>query len=270
MTDKILYPSIDLSISEKRYRTEDAINYSTVKKALHEYKTTAHYFAHELDPGKPEKKEKKDDSLVKGHATHVLIAQKDKFDSLYVQAPVSDKRTKPYLDTVKENPLKTVLTPKEWDDVHQMASSVLSHPASSILLSEGQAEVPMFWVDPITGERCKALIDWLRPDHHLVDFKTTFDASLRYRGFDSIVRYKLKYSWQLAHYTNGYKEITGHEPAWTFIAVENVLPFLTHAISYSSKRIEEFKKEWRVALNQYIFAKNNNWPGYSPYIEEVS
>ena len=269
MSDKIIYPSIDPSISEARYREEDAINYSSVKSAIHKYRTPAHYYAYELDPDHPEKKEKSDDAMTVGSATHVLTLQREQFDLLYTQSPSSDKRTKSYKQCVADNPGKTVLTPKQWDEVHLMTASVLSHPAASYLLSEGESEVPMFWVDPISGERCKACIDKRRPDHHLVDFKTTFDASFNYGGFDHIVRYKQKYSWQLAHYTSGYEIITGIEPAWSFICVENTYPFLTHVLTYSADLVDKFKREWRDALDRYIHAKNNNWPGYSPYIEEV-
>ena len=264
---EFLYPSMQAQMNEAEYRAVDAINYSTVKSAIHRHKTPAHYYAYELAEDKPNKKQ--DDSMVLGSATHILVLQKERFNSLYMQSESSDKRTKTYKQDVVENPGKTVLTPKSWDEVHLMAASVLSHPAASFLLSVGVPEVPIFWKDPASEEPCKACVDWLRPDHHLVDLKTTHDASLNHNGFDYIVRYQQKYSWQLAHYMNGYKEITGIEPTWTFIAVENTFPFLTHVLSYSPELIAKFKAEWRNALDKYIHARDNNWPGYSLYIEEV-
>lgn len=263
--------AIHIGMSEEEYRSIDAINYSTVKSCIAQHPTPAHYYRCVIDKNRPSEFQNKklSQSMINGKAVHILTTQKHLFNDLYTQAPSSDKRTKEYKQCIEENPNKQVLSPKDWDEVHMMSASILNHPSASFLLSEGHAEVPMFWKDPESGEKCKALVDFFRFDNHIVDIKTTYDASLNYRGFKYIVEYQLNYNWQLAHYVNGYKEIMGVEPIFSFIAVENKFPFFTHVITFKPHLVEKYKASYREALNKYIHAKNNNWPGYSPYIEEV-
>ena len=252
----------------KTYRDAPAINYSSIKACMAKYPTPGHYKAQELNKKGAEKKPT--DQMKIGTAVHALILEPEKFSSDYIQAPTSDKRKKEYKDFVSDNPLRIVLNPKEWDEIHLMVSSVKSHPAASILLSSGSPEVPLFWKDEDSGEMCKACVDWLRPDHHLVDLKTTHDASLRRGGFQYAVERQQLYSWQLAHYVNGYEAITGVLPAFTFIAVENQSPFFTHVVAFKPHKVEAFRREFKEAFHGFINARNNNFPGYSPYIEEIA
>ena len=264
------YTGLVHGLSEEAYRAAEGVNYSEVKRCL-KHKTPAHYHALCLHPGRPAKLmvQKEDQAMVNGKAMHSLVLEPESFDSLYLPAVSDDKRTKKYRDQAEANPSKTLLRSSDWDEVHRMAESVKKHPGASWLLSEGRPEVSMFWNDQKSGEGCKGRNDWLRSDHHIVDLKSTYDASFNRYGFRYIVEVQLHYSWQMAHYCNGYEAITGKKPAFTFIAVENDYPFFTHVINYPERKIQKFKEEFREKLDRYLWAKNNNWPGYSDFIEEA-
>jgi hypothetical protein len=266
----IVYPGICFDVPESDYRQEKATNYSLVKQCLKQYKTPRHYWAHCLDPERPAKYKAEripGQPMINGSATHVLIGQPELFDQQFFLTPTSDKRTKKWAASLEKNPGKTPIKPEDWDKIHYMAESVKAHAGAVYLLSEGVAEVPVFWMDG--DEKCKGLLDWLRPDHHIVDIKTSFDASLTRYGFDYIVRKKAFYSWQLAHYCNGYEAATGVFPAFTFVTVENLYPYYTHVISYSPENMSRFRDEFRLELDKFFEAKRNNWPGYSNLIEVI-
>ena len=72
---------------------------------------------------------------------------------------------------------KVPLRRSDWDAVHAMAEALLRHPHAPKLLSRGEPEKTLIWVDEATGVLCRAKADWLRADG-IVDYKSAADASL--------------------------------------------------------------------------------------------
>jgi hypothetical protein len=71
----------------------------------------------------------------------------------------------------RKNAGKLIFKLDDWMRIAGMAESLRSEPRVCELLSEGEAEVPMFATDPETGITLKARMDWVRNDC-TVDLKT--------------------------------------------------------------------------------------------------
>lgn len=93
-----------------------------------------------------------------------------------------------------------------------------------------QIETVKFWIDPLTGLRCKAKLDVLcEPtiqDRHIIDVKTTDCKSIQ-AWWSKFVEYG--YDRQAAHYLDG----VGLDYGFTFIVVQKVKPFETFMIHMS-------------------------------------
>jgi PDDEXK-like uncharacterized protein DUF3799 len=80
---------------------------------------------------------------------------------------------------------RSVILPEDWQMVEAMAAAIHDRPRAHELLSQpGRPEVAMFWVDPETGVKRRALVDYLpsdRPDGFgtldVVDIKSCDSAS---------------------------------------------------------------------------------------------
>ena len=94
----------------------------------------------------------------------------------------------------------------ELDRAHKMAESVIRHDAAHELLTNGSPEVSLFWVDPATGVKCRARLDWLpAPSARRLtvpDLKTS--PSSDPLTFAKSVA-KFGYYGQQAHYSDGIK-----------------------------------------------------------------
>lgn len=70
--------------------------------------------------------------------------------------------------------------PSEWRQITGMAKAIGEHPVAGPLLAAGSgvAERAVFWSDPETGTRCRALLDWTPNNgRSVVDLKTTGDVA---------------------------------------------------------------------------------------------
>lgn len=70
--------------------------------------------------------------------------------------------------------------PSEWEQISGMVRAIRAHPVAGPLLTEGSgvAERAVFWSDPETGVRCRALLDWTPNNgRSIVDLKTTADVA---------------------------------------------------------------------------------------------
>lgn len=113
---------------------------------------------------------------------------------------------------------KRLVTEEQMRTFRGVANAVRAHPAAKRLLRICSTEVSLFW--DMEGERCKARVDGMTP-HCIFDLKKTQDASAS--EFAKTCA-KYGYAFQAAFYRAGYRELTGDDIPFVFIAVEEAAP----------------------------------------------
>ena len=152
-------------------------------------------------------------------------------------------------------------------EASRMAAAVRRHPLASAILSEGDPEVSMFWVDDTTGLTLRGRIDWLR-DNAIVDVKTTKDASPASFAKDAA---NYRYDMQADHYTEGVHAITGKRLPFLFVCVETTAPHLVAVYQLDDAAMERGARDNAEARRLYMECESSGeWPGYSPAIETLS
>lgn len=175
-----------------------------------------------------------------GTIAHLAILQGDEFLSRYIVMPEFEsktadgkpsdsKNTKYYKEQVEAwrlglKPDSVIVTQKELDKLLGMVNSIKKHKLAMRLLSNGKAEIAGYWVDPVTGLKCRMQDDFLSFNlGALVDLKTTTDCE--WNEFRKSVE-RLNYPFQIGMYAEGIKQITGSYPKKCFwVAIENEAPY---------------------------------------------
>lgn len=175
---------------------------------------------------------------------------------------------------VEANARAAGLTPVHIDDYRkaaEMAQAVRLHPDAGPLLADGDAEVWLYWTDPVSGQALRQRIDWItRPDGHLtiIEYKTAADASPEAFG-----RAVFKYGYHLAcaFAVTGAKALRLDEsPTYVIVAQEKEPPYQTsvheldpEAFRYSYRAMRE-----AIAIYQRCMAAGK-WPGYPAGINSI-
>jgi len=164
---------------------------------------------------------------------------------------------------------KVPLLTKDAEVVHAMVDAIGTQldnlDVTPRPFSDGKAEQTLVWREP-NGVWCRARLDWLRNDFTFVDdLKTTTTASPR--------EWTRRRLWedgkdiQAAFYPRGVKALTGIEPEWRFIVVENTPPYALSVISLNpdARALADAKVEKAIALwRQFLDAGlgADSWPAY--------
>lgn len=163
--------------------------------------------------------------------------------------------------------------PHEWAQAQVIADAMLSHPTTGGLLTEGDAEVSMFWRDPEFGIMLRARADYLTHFGGLptmVDVKKTADASPE--GFAKSV-YEYGYHRQDPHYREGWAAILGcdwQDIDFMFAVVEEEPPHLVATYRILPEHVELGREQNRIARERFRdCVKTDTWPGYSEEIEDL-
>lgn len=212
--------------------------------------------------------EEKSPALAFGSAAHKLILEPNDFDSEYAVAPNVDRRTKAgkeeWAAFCEENTGKTMIGPDDYSVMMQMLESVVNCPLANEMLS-GQHEVPFFWTDPDTGEKCKCKADVVRTvdgRYQVVDYKTATNA--RTDTFNSAI-FKHGYHVQAAMYTEGLRLALGldYRPGFVFVAQEKKAPYAVNVIEVSEDVMQYGSRVFHDLLRKYHECKEVDiWQGY--------
>lgn len=185
-----------------------------------------------------------------------------------------DRRTKAYKEAAEEAEslgLLPVLR-KDYDEARAIADALLKHPTAGGLLSDGDAEVSMFWQDPEFGiwlrGRCDYMTLFIGPT--IVDVKKTKDASPE--GFARSV-YEYGYHRQDPHYREGWAAILGcdwQDIDFVFAVVEPEPPYLVATYRIKPEHVDLGREENRIARERFRDCTESGiWPGYSEEIEDL-
>lgn len=124
-------------------------------------------------------------------------------------------------------------------------------------------EVSGYWIDPETGLQCKLRFDLLSEELRFGgDLKTAMNA-----GEDAFARVVAshRYDQQQAHYTDGYKEITGHAlRSFMFLPIEKAAPYVPAAWTLGEATEQRgWDLRQRAIRKLHKCVTSDTWPGYA-------
>jgi hypothetical protein len=268
---KITKPGVYFDLDENVYHAQrDWISWSSLKHLLPP-NTPAH-FDHYMHSPRVEKRHfdlgKVVHALVLGEgAKYQTVQALDVKKQPYDARDYSTKSAQADRDRIYAEGLTPILA-WELEQAVAMAEKVRAHPAASALLTDGQPEVSLFWLDETTGTKCRARLDWLPNDQprRYPDLKTAAQpdfaknvASFGYYG-------------QQEFYKRGIRA-TGLDtnPEFVFVVVETAAPHLVQVPRLSDESdllLANGVVDHCVRLYAECKAANH-WPGYSDGITDM-
>lgn len=237
------------------YDAIEAVNFSTLKELAASPKRYRHRKAH----GRPPRP-----WMARGTSGHTALLEPDRFFRDYAVFGHADKKrgSKEWNAFAAANQGKELLKLKEYAEAIAISEAVRADPVAMRYLGQGQPEVALVWVDEETGELCKGRVDWLDElARVIVDIKGS-------RNIESHAFWrqgaKLLYHMQAAFYADGFRAITGHEPASKTIAVEFDPPHDDVVYNMTTEVLDKGREEYRALLLKLIGCRDDNrWPGYA-------
>lgn len=286
MTD-ITYPSIVHGLDADVYHSIPGLSNSGLSDFA---RSPFHYYSLHLDPDRPPREEK--DSQLVGTLAHCATLEPTEFDKRYVALPSDAPRKPTAAQWAAKNPSPDSIAAmdwwRKWLDVneglqvidfeqrvaaHAMARSVRSNTQVAELLQRGHAEVSAFWIDPVTGLRCRCRPDWVFDVDDdsviLFDLKTYSDAS---PDMFKLQIARMGYHRQAAFYSRGYAQASGKKVlAFVFGAVEVPWPHAAAAVMLDEASMEKANADVDALMIKFAKCQQDNvWQGYSNAIELVS
>lgn len=244
-------------MSQKEYRAAEGISRSELfaisKSPLH--------FKYQQEYPKEDTK-----ALKFGRAVHKYILEKEDFFKDYAMEPIFDRRTKTgkeeyqaFVDGLGE---KESISAEEFQIIQDMDAAIQLNPIAVALLT-GEHEKDFFWIDDMTGEKCKCRPDCLTEyegKKYIVDYKTT--DSCEDGHFERSCR-KYGYKFQSGMYREGVFQNTFEDYGFAFVAQEKTAPYAVRVYICSEEFINEGYDIYRELLGTYHYCKeNDNWYGY--------
>jgi hypothetical protein len=263
----------------EQYKAIEAINRSGLE--WFDY-SPAHYYANNLSAQRVERKETP--ALILGHAIHTIVLEPKEFENRYIMAPAEAPRKpdsrqrnakKPSADTIDAikwwdefNAMastRKILGEEDWYIVHRIAEQLHKKASAKELFSDGKFEVTLVWTCPLTGEKCKARIDWLTSGA-IIDLKSTICAEPS-QWWKQVRDYGLHC--QNAWYVDGWKVLTGEDVVFVFAAVEKEEPYESGFYTAKERVVDLGRKINIRHLKRYSEAKKaKKWDGYPDEIKE--
>lgn len=205
-------------------------------------------------------------ALIFGQMVHKLVLEPDTFDDEFAVMPEVDRRTKEgkaiWSKFASGNGDKMLVRQADYETALAMKNALLQNDLVAKLLS-GKHEVPLFWTDELTGEKCKVRLDCFTPLSSgaiVIDYKSTNDAST-----ESFMRSAVNYGYdfQAAMYSEGVKKVTGKDAVFYFIAQEKEPPYAFNVLAADDRFVKRGYDTFRELLGIYHECKvSGNWYGY--------
>ncbi|MGN0880091.1 MAG: PD-(D/E)XK nuclease-like domain-containing protein [Oligosphaeraceae bacterium] len=205
-------------------------------------------------------------ALALGRAAHCLILEgRAAFDEqfLVAEGPVNPRTGEPYGKATRAYAewlaaqTREVVSPRDFGFIVRLQRSVWTHPVAGGLLDDGVSEATVR--AEYCGVPCQIRMDWLSPEHGIVDLKTC--DSLKW--FEGDCR-RFGYVFQMAFYRAVLREATGESVHVHLIAVEKNEPFSTGVWSLTEDVLDQAEKVNGAALARYRRClRTGEWPtGY--------
>lgn len=276
--EKILEPGVYYGLDAKIYHSQhEWLSWSRMKHLLPP-STPAHFKASEK-AGEERKRHfdlgKVVHTLTLGDGEEFTVVQAKRRDKTEYDATSYDSvAAQAHRDEIYAEGKVPILA-HELEAAQAMAASIKAHPVASALLSNGNPEVSLFWIDPATGVKCRARIDWLPnavEGRRLIvpDLKTAATAAPT--EFAKAAA-NFAYFGQWTHYLDGVQALgLDADPAWLFVVVEKADPHLVSVnqfidpddLKLARAAVDHCRRLYRDCLAA------DHWPGYGDGINDLS
>ena len=198
-----------------------------------------------------EEPEESSEALLFGSVLHGRLLEPATFAGRFFGMPKVDRRTKAgkaLAESLEKEAAGRARFPEDWlSAIDRIVANARAHRRVRRLLSAGEAEVALSWIDPETGVKCKIKIDWWHDLRSLADVKSAADITRD--GFGKACA-RLHYPLSAAMYCEGVYQVTGEEPEWTFIACEKTAPHTVAAYDATEAFLHCGRQKLRTALRR--------------------
>lgn len=245
-------------MTEQEYRAAEGVSRSQLWR-LHEGSPEKFMYAEE-HPEEPTP------ALIFGQMVHKLVLEPETFEDEFVIMPECDRRTKDgkaiWQDFLQGAGDRTPIKAEDYEKALGMRNALMENDLVMKLLS-GKHEVPLFWTDEMTGEKCKVRLDCFTPLSDkvlIVDYKSTNDA-----GTEPFIRSAINYGYdfQAAMYTEAVRRVMDKEAVFIFIAQEKEPPYAVNVLAADQLLVQRGYDIFRELLGIYHECKaSGNWYGY--------
>ncbi|WP_240224574.1 PD-(D/E)XK nuclease-like domain-containing protein [Rheinheimera hassiensis] len=148
-----------------------------------------------------------------------------------------------------------------WDDAHRVQASVRSHSQANAIIQNGEPEVAILALCPLTKLWLKVKFDWLRFDDEAADVKTTLSS--RPEDFKRQIS-KLNYDIQLAFYSYVAELVGITIKRFSMIAVEYVNADICQPYELGLHRIVKARQRLDNSFKNYVeCTQTGKWWGWS-------
>ena len=213
-------------------------------------------------------------AMALGSACHKMMLEPDAFGEEYAVAPEINRRTNAgkaeWEAFCEANAGKTIITQDDSVLMAEMEAAMEQCGIADQMLhgANGTSEVPYFWTDPETGEKCKVKLDRLCEGddgrYYIVDYKTAQSAQTE--KFNRSM-FNFGYALQAAMYTEGAMHglKLDYRPRFIFVVQEKKAPYAVNVIEVSPEVMEYGLKQYRTLLDRLHTCKElDEYPGYLP------
>lgn len=230
---------------------------------------------------------------VVGTLCHMRILEPDRYGAEVAIWDGTSTRSKAYTEWAEQQGSRTILAPcaRKTDAatvamLDALPEAIARHHAASMLLSEGEAEVPMYWTETVSGVevQCKGLADWLVTEPTIDQasaLKMPWDDGCQpilcdvktVRSLDGIQRQAAGYLYhgQLAHYAAGVRALTGRDPAVYLLAVSKAAPYDVAVLRLDTTDALQAGERLRQSLLARLVTCEtlDRWPGAYPGVTDL-
>lgn len=209
------------------------------------------------------------DAMLLGRVTHTAVLEPNELLGRYAiwdGKQRSGAAWKAHVAEAEEAGIE-VCRRKDIDKAIKIAQAVYGHPvASNILLSAGEAEGSIQWVDPVTEMLCKCRIDWSAATLTM-DLKTT--ACVAHYAYQAKV-FNLDYHLSAAHYSAGVEALTGNRLPFVHIAVEQDAPHDVGVFVLDDDVMDLGRElRWKLMRRVDMCRESGEWPGRSAELQTL-
>ena len=248
-------------------------------------KSPKHYWQKYLNPER--EVEPKSRVFLFGQAAHTAILEPNAMEDRVVVGLPHDRRSavnkQAWAEFELENAGRIILTRDEMDSVLRIVENVWAEPEIAGLLTGGIAEQSFFaqmdvpdsegglLLDRETGEVIQALVkcqpDYRRPGSHIIDLKSTEDASREaFAKSCANYRYPVQHAW----YTDVLDACGNyHGEPFLFLCFEKEPPYALGLYALEDVAAAAGRIAYERDFNRIVTHKRDNyWPSYFRSIEE--
>ena len=227
--------------NEDYHGDRSAVSSTQLKRMLI---SPAHFLSKLSEP------EDSSEALLFGSVLHGRLLEPDTFESRFFAMQKVNRATKAGKQIYAERLVEAagrIVYPVAWKEpIERIIDNAMAHRRARELLSKGEAEVALVWLDEETGIKCKVKLDWWNPGT-LVDVKSAEDVTND--GFRKACG-RLGYALSAAMYGEAVFQITGDEPDWAFLACEKGRPNTVAVYRATQRMLERGRSDFRRALRR--------------------